>query len=277
MTDHGVRPSTIRGKTPLLERLECRRVAEELDDPDQELLIKTLDLAVVGQDEVEILLRVLEVLQGHPPEDPPLKGRPLVMREAAGRAQPEQADDLGDRVPGGDRVGFLGRWFRAGVRVAGDPLEFLGNLPGPEDVVDFAVQDRGPGHARVDRRHLVLGESGPAAGLDRLQRDYLVGPVAREDHPDGEGFLDLRERPEQVVDRHVRHRPGRSRGERQVPVGHLHDAAGGKDVDPVDHDRHAVLDLMHRHPRDPGEDGDLVEMGTFSAGADKSGQFQWWT
>ena len=82
--------------------------------------------------------------------------------------------------------------------------------------------DGGARHARVPRRHLVLGERDAAVRLDRLESDGPSLPLPDRTTPADLALLDGRERPEQVVDRHVHECSGRSRREPQVAVGQGH-------------------------------------------------------
>lgn len=74
---------------------------------------------------------------------------------------------------------------RARVGVAGEAEQFLGDVPGRQDVIDVAVVNGATGHAAVPGRLVVLREGDAPLGLDRLASERPVGPTAGKHHADG--------------------------------------------------------------------------------------------
>jgi len=92
--------------------------------------------------------------------------------------------------------------------VAGDPVQFAGDVARPQDVIDVPIADGRAGHAGTLGRLLVLSELDTADRLDCLQRDGTIAAVSRQHHAGCPALLDGGQRSEQMIDRHVLHRSG---------------------------------------------------------------------
>ncbi len=151
-------PLTERGKHLLTQRIERGRIAKELGDANQEVLIERGKLAGIAIERFAVVVEALDPSQHHSPLDAPLDRGSLVVGEvdAVRRAKPLEDVRQGAILVGGDSLARR-RWpaVEAWCRCAGPPAEtreLPGNLLWAQHEVDTACLYRMPRHCREARR-----------------------------------------------------------------------------------------------------------------------------
>ena len=99
------------------QRLECRCVAEEVGDADEQLAEEGLDLERVALEERDVVLHALDPGDGHAALHAPPQRVGLVVREVVAAALAQQVQHLGQLV--GAPVAAAARAVAAGVRRRG--------------------------------------------------------------------------------------------------------------------------------------------------------------
>ncbi len=235
--------------------LEGLRIAEERGDVDQQVLVQGLDLLGVALEVCGVILEPFDLEQRHAPPGAAQQSRLLVEVEVVARGGLHQREDRVEAAA----LGFERPCVRiarlAEIGAAGQARDFHGDALGRQDGVDAARRDGAARHGVIPGGQRVLREAEAAGGLDRLESQGAVGAGAGEDHADGIAGLDLRQRAEEEIDRHVLARGYRPRQELQVSVPDRHVHVGRDDVDVVGLDAHAVQRLGNRHRGRAGEEG----------------------
>ena len=100
-------------KNPFAQGFEHLGVPEEVGDADQEILIQGIQLAGIFAQESQVIVDILEVVQGHAPQDAATDGAALVVGEIDRGSGSQQIHDpiqsLADLRDGGDGpFGFAG-------------------------------------------------------------------------------------------------------------------------------------------------------------------------
>jgi hypothetical protein len=188
--------------------LEHTRVAKKGSDRDEAVLMEGLHLVPMALEVANVVLRRLDVDEGHPPRDPPLDGRRLVGAEVgSGHLAKEGQDRREPILPLRQGKGQLVPWllmrWRDHVGVAAEAGELRGDLVRAQDEVHTPGGDRAARHAVMPGRARILGEGDASFRLDRLHSERPVRGRAGQDHADGRAPLNLRQRAQEGVDRHV--------------------------------------------------------------------------
>ena len=192
-----------RRKDLLLQHLERFRLPKELRDADQQILEQILELGRVAAQQCDVGIDVIDVPKSHAALDPSLDRRPLVMAEVDFLAGPQKVDDLLDGVSAVERIGRRRRrLLRVGMLRQTDQVSC--DLLRRQHMIDASVHNGAAGHAFVLGGRFLLGERDAPFRLDRLKAERPVRTAPRQDHADRLGALHLRQRPEQVIGRHVR-------------------------------------------------------------------------
>jgi hypothetical protein len=128
-----------------------------------------------------------------------------------------------------------------------------GDLAGRQDIVHIAVHDGAARHAGLGGGLLILGDGDAALRLDRLKPQGAIRTAARQQDGDCPVLLDDRQRPEQVIDRHVLSRQRRTRRQPQLAVRQRHVGVGRNEVHVVGLHVHSLAHLANRHLRGLGK------------------------
>ncbi len=143
---------------------------------------------------------------------------------------------------------------RTQVVVAGQPLQLAGDLFRRQHQVHAPGRDRAARHPVVARGGGVLGEGDAARALDRLAAQRPVRAGAGEHDRHRLAALNVRERAQEEVDRHVT-AVGHGAGlESEVAVADHHVLPRWDHVDVVGPQRHALGRLPDGHARLAGQD-----------------------
>ena len=237
-----------------LEKLERLPVAEEAGHPDEHVLVERVHLAGVLLEKVVVLPEIVDLLQRHTPRDPALDGGLPVMGEVHARGGAQQREDLvGDAAIGRRRL-LRDGLHQTDVRMTGDPRQLARDVLGTQDEIHAARRDRGARHAVMAGGVFLLREGDPSLGLDGFDPEGAVGGRAGQNDSDRAGLQAVRERPEEVVHRHVTPVGLSPGGESKMSVVELHHAVGRNHVDLVGLDPHRARGLADRHARVAGED-----------------------
>ena len=235
------------GDDPLLQGRERLGIAEKAGHADEEVVEERLHLQRGLLQEFDVPLHGLDLMDGHPPLDPPPDRVRLVEGEVMARMGTEEHEDLFQHPLGfGGRHGFEVKMSAEGARRIIDELgRHLGRR---QHVVHQTGGDGAPGHAVVFGGFGVLGHDHPPLPLDGPHPQGAVAPRAGEDDADRPLQLVLGEGAEEEVDGEALapRRGGLDELERAVQAGHV--AVGGDDVGAVGFDGHAVRHLEDLHP-----------------------------
>ena len=236
-----------RRDDPLLQGLPGLRLAKEVRDADEQVLLQQADLVgMIGQ-VPGVVVHGGDLPQRHPPADPPHEGAGFV---AAKVVTDPGAQDIQDGPQAG--VGLR----RGRLVVPGRCDHLPGQVgDGPGDGVGRENRIR---HARVDGvlRHIgelgvlrVLDDRPAAGGPDLREPQGAVAAAARQQDAAASVSPVVGQGAEEVVDRHQQAVAVDRRREREPILGDVEELLRRHDVDAVGQDRHAVGRLHHLQRR----------------------------
>ena len=217
-----------------LEPLERLRIAEELGDADQQVLVQRVELVGIAAQVVDVRGQALGAHQVGPALDPPPDRGGLVQREVDAEVVAQVAQQRVHRGVVGQRL-VLGHDL-ARREAAQHAREVARRVA----VVDRAGRRRRQRHAVELGAGGGLGEHQPAGALDLDHAARAVAAAARQHDRDGLLADVLRQRAEERVDRQGE-RLRLLVGEHQVPVADDHLLARRHQVDVVGAHRHVVF------------------------------------
>ncbi len=82
------------GEHLTLQRLEDRRVAEEAGDADENVGVEVLDLSRIFSNDLQIVAKIIHLVQRHAPPDPTLDGARFVVRQIEIMPGAEKREEL---------------------------------------------------------------------------------------------------------------------------------------------------------------------------------------
>ena len=237
---------------------EGLRIAEEVRHADQQLFEEDVRLVGILVEELHILRELLELMEVHPPLDPPVDGTGFIGGKVVPGPVAKQDEDL------------LHRHGRSGGAIlsqgcgemespcVGDQL--AGHFRRGQHEIGEPGGDRAARHAGIFRRLHLLDHRHPPFALDGPQPQRPVGPRPGQHDADRLVLLVLRQRAEKRVDRQMRRLGFPGLHPVQDAAQDREGSARRADVNVVGLGFQPVADLHHRQP------GDLAEQFRQQAG-----------
>ena len=219
------------------------RIAEEARHVDQQILVEAARLAGVALEQLDVVADVADPVQRHPPEQPPLDGRQLVVPEVDAADRLEHVVDPLQVV--GRHIVIVGEGRRRHVAAHAELRQLGADRRRRQHQIDHPGVDRGARHAVVLRRLRRLREREAAGALHVGQPDGAVAGGARQDHGDAPLLHRLGKGHEEGVDRRMAGPIRRPRREMQLGAAHRHLHVRRDHVDVPGLDPHAFLGLHH--------------------------------
>ena len=158
---------------------QASAVAEEVGHRDEHLPRQDADFLDVFLEQLDVVVEVLDLMDGQPPGDPPADRVALVVREVVPGLVADQDEDLlqlaldlflrfGDFVP-----------FEVGMPDVAHQL--LAHPLDGQNEIDHAGLDGAAGHGIVLGLVLLLGHAHAAGGFDLLEAQGAVGAGAGQE------------------------------------------------------------------------------------------------
>jgi len=138
--------------------------------------------------------------------------------------------------------------------MAGQANDLAGDIARLQNEIDAAVEDGAARHAGVRGRALLLRDRDARFRFDRLKAERAVGAAAGQQHSNGPRLLNSRQRPEQMVDRHVLAGQRRARRQVQLAVGQGHVGIRRNQINVIDFDFHPLTNFIDRQRSHVTED-----------------------
>jgi hypothetical protein len=227
------------------EGVEARLVAEEVRDPDQQVVMQGRELFTVLLQQSQVIPEVLRGRQARAPQHAPVDGAALVVVEVDALAQPQQRDHFLHHTRG-----FPVRQLAAGHVLDQRARE----ARAAHHHVDDAGLDGRLRHAVEARGLRVLHQHEAALRLHPPGAARAVGAASGQDHGDRALATVRGERRQEAVDGEGQVPILLPVGDLEAPVGDLELLAGRQEVDVVGLDALVVLGLAHRDLGEAGEE-----------------------
>ena len=168
-------------ETRARQRRRTIRLAEEPGHVDQQVLVEAARFVGVALEQLDVVADVGEPVQRHPPEQPPLDRRQLVVPEVDAADRPAAASKIRCRLLGAPRRARRRTSSPARGRAAPSSASLAPIAAGgsTRSTMPVAIAARGMPSYFADSGDLREGDA--AGALDLAQPDRAVGGGARED------------------------------------------------------------------------------------------------